>query len=291
VKPPLFEYHRPQSVEQALHALAAHENARLVAGGQSLMPMLNMRLAAPDHLVDLAGIASLGGITEDGDEIAIGAMTTQRAIEYSELIARRLPLLAEAIQSVGHRQTRNRGTIGGSLCHLDPSAELPLVAMAFGATVRATSSAGTRDIPIAEFAADFMTPAIEPGEIVTEIRFAPWPRGHGAAFLEFARRKGDFAVVAVGAMLALGPDGRIARAALAIGGVGPVPVRVSEAEAALVGNAPDPALFARAAAPCAAIEPLTDPHAPPWYRRRVAATLARRALATAAQRAKDALRG
>ncbi len=291
MKPPPFQYHRPQSVQQALQVLHGHDNARVIAGGQSLMPMLNMRLAAPDHLIDLAGIGSLAYIAEQGDTIAIGAMTTQRTIEFSEVTRRRLPLLAEAILSVGHRQTRNRGTLGGSLCHLDPSAELPLVAMAFGATVRATSVAGTRDIPMAEFAADFMTPAIEPGEIVTEVRFSPWPSGHGAAFIEFARRKGDFAVVAVAAMLALGPDGRIERAALAVGGVGPVPVRVSDAEAMLVGNAPDAALFARAAAPCAAIEPLTDPHAPPWYRRRVASTLARRALETAAQRARGTSHG
>ena len=285
MKPPPFEYHNPKTLQQALRNLTEFQNSRLLAGGQSLMPMLNMRLATPEHLIDLAGVEGLSYIVEDGGEIAIGAMTAQRTIEFSQLIKRRLPLLSEAILSVGHRQTRNRGTIGGSLCHLDPSAELPLVARAFDATIRVTSAAGTRTIPMAEFAVDFMTPALEAGEIVTEIRFSPWPEGHGAAFIEFARRKGDFAIVAVAAMLDLASDGRIARASLTVGGVGPVPVRVSAAEAMLVGSIPDAALFARAAVPCAAIEPLTDPHVPPWYRRRVSSTLARRALATAYLRA------
>ena len=281
MKPPPFEYHHPETLQQALRNLTEFDNARLLAGGQSLMPMLNFRLAAPEHVIDLAGVEGLSGITEEGAAIAIGAMTTQRAIEFSQLIKRRLPLLSEAILSVGHRQTRNRGTIGGSLCHLDPAAELPLVAMAFDATIHVASAAGTRTIPMVEFAVDLMTPAIGAGEIVTAIRFRPWPEGHGAAFIEFARRKGDFAIVAVAALLDLAPDGRIARAALALGGVGPVPVRVRAAEAMLVGNIPDAALFAQAAVPCAAIEPLTDPHAPPWYRRRVAAVLARRALQAA----------
>ena len=291
MKPPPFEYHSPKTLQQALRHLSEFENARLLAGGQSLMPMLNMRLATPEHLIDLAGVEGLAYIVEEGNEIAIGAMTGQRTIEFSDVIKRRLPLLSEAILSVGHRQTRNRGTIGGSLCHLDPAAELPLVAMALDATIRVTGPAGIRAISMAAFAVDFMTPAIEADEIVTEIRFRPWLEGHGASFIEFARRKGDFAVVAVAAMLDLASDGRIARASLAVGGVGPVPVRVSEAEAMLVGNAPDAALFTRAAVPCAAIEPLTDPHAPPWYRRRVAATLARRALQAACLRAQETRRG
>ncbi len=287
MKPPPFEYHRPKTLQGALAQLVEFENARLLAGGQTLMPMLNMRLAAPEHLIDLAGVEGLAYIVDEGDEIAIGAMTTQRTIEFSELVRRRLPLLAEAILSVGHRQTRNRGTIGGSLCHLDPSAELPLVAMASDAKVRLASVAGTRTIPMAEFAIDFMTPAIEPGEIVTEIRLRPWPAGHGAAFIEFARRKGDFAIVAVAAMLALAPDGTVARASLALGGVAPVPLRVAAAEALLVGKAPGAAMIEHAASCCAQVEPLTDPQVPPWYRRRVAVTLAQRALRLAAARAQE----
>ena len=249
------------------------------------MPMLNLRLAYPDHLIDLNGVEGLAYIREEGNEVAIGAMTAQRTIEFSELIKRRVPLLSEAILSVGHRQTRNRGTLGGSLCHLDPTAELPLVAAALDATIVVTGSAQARRVAMADFAVDFMTPAIEADEIVTEIRLTPWPHGHGWAFAEFARRKGDFAIVAAAAMLDLAPDGRISRAALALGGVGPVPVRVSAAEAMLVGNTPDQDLFARAAAHCAALDPLNDPLAPSWYRRKLAPVFAQRVLATAYRRA------
>lgn len=285
VKPSPFEYHLPQTLQEALRKLKGLENARLIAGGQSLMPMLNLRLAYPDHLIDLNGVEGLAYIREEGNEVAIGAMTAQRTIEFSDVIKRRLPLLSEAILSVGHRQTRNRGTLGGSLCHLDPAAELPLVAAVLDATILVTGSARTRMVAMADFAADFMTPAIEADEIVTEIRFTPWPHGHGWGFTEFARRKGDFAIVAAAALLDLAPDGRIARAALALGGVGPVPVRVSAAECVLVGNIPDQDLFARAATHCAAIDPLNDPLAPSWYRRKLAPIFAQRVLATAYRRA------
>ena len=285
MKPTPFEYHLPQTLQEAVRNLHDFENARLLAGGQSLMPMLNLRLAYPDHLIDLNGVAGLAYIREDGDAVAIGAMTAQRTIEFSDVIKRRLPLLSEAILSVGHRQTRNRGTLGGSLCHLDPAAELPLVAAALDATIVVTGSAGERQVAMADFAVDFMTPAIAADEIVTAIRFTPWRSGHGWAFAEFARRHGDFAIVAAAALIELAPDGRIARAALALGGVGAVPVRMSAAERALVGNAPDPELLARAATHCAAIDPLNDPLAPAWYRRKLAPIFAQRVLATACRRA------
>lgn len=249
------------------------------------MPMLNLRVAYPEHLIDLNGIDGLAHIRERDGLVCIGAMTSQRTIEFSDVVRERLPLMSEAILSVGHRQTRNRGTIGGSLCNLDPAAELPLVALAFDATVEATGVQGTREMAMADFAAGYMTPAIESDEIVSEIRFEPWPAGHGWAFDEYARRKGDFAIVAVAVLLQLGQDGRIARAALALGGVGPVPVRVPAAESILEGESPDAALFARAAAHCEAIEPLEDALVPPWYRRRLAPVLARRALSVACGRA------
>lgn len=285
VKPPPFEHHQPRTLREAVGNLREFQNARILAGGQSLMPMLNLRLAYPDHLIDLNGIEGLAFIREDGDELVIGAMTAQRTIEFSELIKRRLPLMAEAILSVGHRQTRNRGTIGGSLCHLDPAAELPLVAVAFDAKVVVTGGDGEREVAMADFAAGFMTPAIESDEIVSAIRFKPWPERHGWAFTEYARRKGDFAMVSVAAMLDLGPDGRIVRASLALGGVGPVPVRVAAAERALVGNAPDPELFARAAAQCVVIDPLEDAFVPAWYRRKLGPVLAQRVLGIACRRA------
>lgn len=248
------------------------------------MPMLNLRLAYPDHLIDLNGIADLAYIREEGDEILIGAMTAQRTIEFSEVVKRRLPLMSEAIRSVGHRQTRNRGTLGGSLCHLDPSAELPLVAATFEAAIVVSGSEGTRHIAMSDFGAGFMTPAIEPDEIVTEIRFKPWPQVHGYAFTEYARRKGDFAVVAAAAMLELSRDGRIVRAALALGGVAATPVRMSQSEQMLVGKTPDADLFRRAAMLCDEIEPLEDAFIPGWYRKKLAPALAQRVLETASRR-------
>jgi aerobic carbon-monoxide dehydrogenase medium subunit len=285
VKPPPFEHHLPRTLREAVGNLREFENARVLAGGQSLVPMLNLRVAYPDHLIDLNAIEGLAFIREDRDELVIGAMTAQRTIEFSELIKRRLPLMAEAILSVGHRQTRNRGTIGGSLCHLDPAAELPLVALAFDATVVVTGGDGERNVAMFDFAAGFMTPAIESDEIVSAIRFKPWPEGHGWSFIEYARRKGDFAMVSVAAMLVVALDGRIARASLALGGVGPVPVRVAAAEKLLVGNTPDPELFARATIHCAAIEPLDDALVPAWYRRKLGPVLAQRSLAIACRRA------
>jgi aerobic carbon-monoxide dehydrogenase medium subunit len=285
LKPPPFEHHLPRSLQQAVASLRSLENARVLAGGQSLMPMLNLRLTYPDHLIDLGGIADLAYIHEFADVVRIGAMTTQREIEFSDAVRRTLPLMAEAVLCVGHRQTRNRGTIGGSLCNLDPAAELPLVALAFDATVEVANADGTREVPMAEFAAGYMTPGIEADEIVSEIRFRPWAPGHGYAFDEYVRRKGDFAIVSVAAMIELGGDGRIARASLAMGGVGPVPARVPDAEAMLKGEVPDASLFAHAAQRCEAIQPLEDAFVPPWYRRRLAPVLAERVLLKAAQRA------
>jgi carbon-monoxide dehydrogenase medium subunit len=286
VKPPIFEHHLPATLQEALRALMELDNARVIAGGQSLMPMLNFRIAQPDHLIDLNTVAGLVHIREDDGEIAIGAMTAQREIEFSPLVARRLPLLAQAILSVGHRQTRNRGTIGGSLCHLDPSAELPLIACTMEATIMVSSLDEVRAVKMVDFAEDMMTPSIAPHEIVTEIRFRPWREGHGWGFTEYARRQGDFAIVSAAALLDLEPDGRIGRAALALGGVGPVPARITSAEAELAGRSPSAALFAGAAGRCAEIEPLDDPFAPGWYRRKLSVSLARRVLHQAWQRAR-----
>lgn len=285
MKPPPFEHHLPRTLREAVGNLREFMDARVLAGGQSLIPMLNLRVVYPEHLIDLGGIEGLAYIREEGDEVVIGAMTVQRTIEFSELIGRRLPLMAEAILSVGHRQTRNRGTIGGSLCHLDPAAELPVVALAFDAKVVVTGGEREREVPMADFGAGIMTPAIKPDEIVSAIRFKPWREGHGWAFAEYARRKGDFAMVSVAAMLDFGPDGHITRASLTVGGVGPLPVRVAAAERALIGNRPDSALFARATAECADIKPMEDARVPSWYRRKLGPVLAQRALGIASRRA------
>jgi carbon-monoxide dehydrogenase medium subunit len=286
MKPPVFEHHIPPTLNEALQNLKDFENARVIAGGQSLMPMLNFRVVTPDHLIDLNAIEGMAFIREEADDVLIGAMTAQRTIEFSDTVKQRLPLMSEAILSVGHRQTRNRGTIGGSLCHLDPSAELPLVAVAFDATVSVASLGKVRLLSMTEFAAQMMTPAIEADEVVTEIRFKPWPKGHGWAFTEYARRKGDFAIVSVATMVELDAGGRISRVSLALGGVNPVPIRMKASEEVLLGERPDEELFVRAMAHCVDINALDDPFAPAWYRKKVAPRLSQQALTTACRRAK-----
>jgi len=283
-----FRYHAPRTLAEALALLAGSDNARVLAGGQSLMPMLNMRVVAPDDLIDINGIEGLAYIREEsgvaGDEIVIGAMTRQRELEFSPLVAARLPLMAEAIRYVGHRQTRNRGTIGGSLCQLDPSAELPTVAQAFDAVIVARSARGERRIAIADFPAGYMTPALAADEVLVELRFRPWSGLHGWAFIEYARRHGDFAVVSAAAMLALGADGSIARLSLTLGGVGAAPLRLAEIERTLTGKKPSTEAFAAACASAGNIDALEDPHYPKWYRQRLAVALSRRALVAALQR-------
>jgi carbon-monoxide dehydrogenase medium subunit len=291
LKPAPFTYHRPGSLDEALALLAAHADARVLAGGQSLMPMLALRLAAPGHLVDTNRIAALDFVEDHGDAIAVGAMTRQRTVEFSPLVAARLPLLAEAIRWVGHRQTRNRGTLGGSLCHLDPAAELPSVAMALDATLEVRSVRGMRTLAMRDFPAGYMTPALAADEMLVGVRFPVWNERHGAAFVEYARRHGDFAVVSVAAQLGVSPDGRVTRASLTLGGVAMAPVRLGEAEAALVGAVPDERAAARAADCAAAVEANDDLHAPAWYRQRLARTLTLRALALARARAAEAMRG
>ena len=277
MKPPPFSYHDPESVTEAIDLLGRCENARLLAGGQSLMPMLNMRFVLPDHVIDLNRIDALSFVRESPDGIEIGAMTRQRAVEFDPTIRARCPLLPEAILEVGHRQTRNRGTIGGSLCHLDPSAELVAVAMALDAVVTITGRAGERDVPFAQFPAGYMTPAIAPDELVTAVRFPLWPKGHGYAFLEFARRHGDFAMCSAAVLLEKS-GGKLTRASITVAGLGPAPARVQEAEQVLIGNAGSDALFREAAEQCRKLDAVDDVYAPASYRQQLAAVLTRRAL-------------
>jgi len=284
MKPPPFSYHDPRSLAEAVGLLGRLENAKLLAGGQSLMPMLNMRFVLPDHVIDLNRVEGLSFIREVGDALEIGAMTRQRELEFSEVVATRCPLIAEAIRLVGHRQTRNRGTIGGSLCHLDPSAELVSVAAVHDATVMVTGPNGDRQIPFADFPVAFMTPAIELNEILTSVRFPLWPKGHGYAFQEFARRHGDFAITSAAVLLTEDSAGKIARAAVVIGGMGTVPIRATELEQALIGQAPDDKLLREACESCRKFEAIDDVHAPASYRQHLAAVMSRRALERARAR-------
>jgi len=281
VKPPPFHYYDPGTVQEAIALLGSLDNAKLLAGGQSLMPMLNMRYVLPDHVIDLNRIPELSHIDESEDRIVIGAMTRQREIERSEFLARRCPIFREALIQVGHRQTRNRGTIGGSLCHLDPAAELPAVLAALDATIHVTGPQGSREVPIAEFPAFYMTPAIELDELVTSISFEPWPEGHKSAFVEFARRPGDFAIVGVAALLATNDAGEVLRAAVTLAGVAAGPVRCSAAEEQLVGAGIGDDLIRVAAETCRDIDAMEDVHAPSSYRQHLAAELVARAVQAA----------
>jgi carbon-monoxide dehydrogenase medium subunit len=284
MKPPRFAYHAPRSIEEALALLARTPNARALAGGQSLMPMLNFRLAQPDALIDLNTVPELAYIREADGEIRCGAMTRQREIEFSRLVHEKLPLLAEATLHVGHRQTRNRGTIGGSLCHLDPSAEMPTIAQAMDARLVVRSSRGVRELTMEAFATGMMSTSLAADELLTEIRFKPWSATHRWGFLEFARRHGDFAVVSVAALLEIDAGGTVSRASLTLGGVAPTPTRVSAAEQALLGTRAEAAAIDAAARAAGAIEALEEPTYPAWYRQRLASTLTQRALRQALDR-------
>ena len=279
-----FQYHAPRSLAEALRLVGELENARVLAGGQSLMPMLNLRLAAPDHLIDLNDIDELVGVKETPTHLRVGAMTRQRAVERSDLVRARCPLLAEAVDHIGHQQTRNRGTIGGSLCHLDPGAELPVVALALDARVIIAGAYGEREIPFAEFPAGYLTSVLEPQEIATAFLFPKRAAREGGALLEFNRRPADFAIVSVAARLGLDAQGRVDRAAIAVGGVQYAPTRLAIAEAALVGRPLDEAAFALAARAADDLDCDGDESHPPDFRRDICGVLLGRALREVAAR-------
>ncbi len=284
MKPAPFEYHAPRSVEEAASLLASLDNAKVLAGGQSLVPMMNFRYVIVDHLVDLAKVEGLAGIKVDGATLRIGAMTRQRDLEFSLEVAQHCPLLREALAHVGHRQTRNRGTIGGSLAHADPAAEQPTVCAAHDAIIEITSKRGTRKVPFAEFPVAFMTTALEADEILTAIEIPLWPAGHGCSFHEYARRRGDFAIVGAAALLDLSAGRSVRRVSLTLCGVGNGPLRLKEAEQMLTGKRFDRAAAKAAAATAKQLTPISDIHASADYRRQLAQVLAFRALRDAAAR-------
>lgn len=287
MKPAPFRYHDPRTLAEATNLIGALENARPLAGGQSLMPMMNFRYAMPDHLVDLNQVSELAYIRRDGETLRIGAMTRQRDVEFSTEVGAHCAILHEALMHVGHRQTRNRGTLGGSLCHLDPSAELVNVTALLDGTLHAVSKSGTREIPMAEFATAFMTTSLEAGELLAGVSLrVPAPHA-GHAFAEFARRRGDFAIVACSAIVALGTRGAIARASLAISGISHCPVRPADIERALTGERPGPAAFKAAAAEAGKLDAASDAYVTADYRKHLARILTYRALERAAARAAE----
>ncbi len=291
MKPAPFEYHRPGSLEEALILLADRGGAKPLAGGQSLIPAMNFRLAAPPVLVDLNRIAELEGISKLGEDLRIGALTRHSAVERSPLVAERAPLLAEAMPHIAHPQIRTRGTVGGSLAHADPAAELPAVMVALEAVLVLRSRAGERRIKADDFFTGLFATALQPGELVVAIEIPASPARAGVAFDEFARRRGDYALVGVAVSLSLDERGQCARVRIALLSVGDGPALAQRAMAALRGRALDDSSIAGAAELAATedIEPPSDLNASQDYRRQLARVLTRRALTRAASRAKGRL--
>ena len=287
MKPPRFEYFAPRTLDEALGLLAGHgDRAKLLAGGQSLIPLLNFRLAHPEALIDINRITDLAGIRADDGGVAMGALTRQHAVERSEVIRARVPIVAEACRLIGHLPTRHRGTIGGNLAHADPASELPAVMLALEAQLTAASTKGTRTLPADRFFLGPLSTALQPDEMLTEIRVPGLPARTGGAFVEMARRAGDYAMVGVAALVTLDASGRCRRARVALCGVGPTPIRAGAAEDALVGQAPAGAALDEAASrAAAATSPSSDLHGSADFRRKLARHFARQAIAMAAQRA------
>lgn len=256
----------------------------MLAGGQSLMPMLNMRFVLPDHLIDLNRVSGLSYINEKAGALEIGAMTRQRDIEFSEVVKAKCPIMHEAMTQVGHRQTRNRGTIGGSLCHMDPAAELVSIAAALDAKVTVAGKKGSRNIDFADFPVAYMTPAIELDEMLTAITLPCWSADHGYAFVELSRRHGDFAIVSAAALIEEDSAGKVTRASITLGGLGPAPLRAREVERALVGERIEERKLAVVCETLRGLDAIDDIHAPAAYRRQLATVLSRRAILKAHDR-------
>ena len=288
MKPPPFEYHAPSSLDEAVGLLARFgDEAKVIAGGQSLMPLLALRLARPTHLIDLNRAGGLATIAAPDGAIVLGAMVRQRAAERSSLVREHCPLLALTLPHIGHPAIRNRGTVAGSLAHADPAAELPAVALALDAKLVARSARGERVLSALEFFVGHFTTALEADECLVEIRFPPWLDGAGCSFEEASRRRGDFAMVGVAAVLRVDAGGNVADARIVLTGVGGIAVRAIDAEALLHGARAGREAFEAAAERAARdLEPPSDLHASRAYRRHVARALVRRALERSAERAR-----
>lgn len=288
MKPANFVYHAPTTVAESVALLGRlGEEGRILAGGQSLVPLMNFRLAQPAHIVDINHVAELDFIRQESGYIAIGAGTRTWDIETSKLLASQAPLLVEAARLVAHPPIKHRSTIGGSLAHADPAAELPTAALALEATVVVASVNGTRQISIHELYRGPFETSLKTGELLTEVRVPISPAKTGYAFVEFSRRRGDFAIVGVAALIYLSA-GRIDRAAIAMCGVAPTPVRARQAEHGLIGAAAtDETITAAAAAAVSQLEPSSDIHGSRQYRIQLARVYVERAMRVAAQRARS----
>ncbi len=285
--PARFEYHRPTSVAEALQLLQRLPDARLLAGGHSLLPMMKLRLVTPAHLIDLGRIGDLRYIREDGGAVAVGALATHWMVESSALVRQKAPVLAEAAGRIGDVQVRNVGTVGGSLAHADPAADYPAAVLALEAELTAEGSTGSRTIPAAEFFTGMFTTALRPNEILVQVRVPALPAQTGGAYLKFAHPASGFAVVGVAAVVTLDGSGRCVRARIGITGVGPAAYRARAVEDALAGAVLDEKTVAAAAAVAAeGVDVNEDVFASAQYRRHLAQVLTRRAVLAATERAK-----
>jgi carbon-monoxide dehydrogenase medium subunit len=293
LKPSQFEYFAPESLEEVVSLLEQYgDEAKILAGGQSLIPLLALRLAIPGVVIDVNRVASLDYIHDEGDVVRVGALTRHRAIEKHSDLAQRCPMISDAVSLVGHVAIRNRGTVGGSMAHADPASEWPAIALALDAEIDAVGPKGKRTIPADAFFLSFLMTALEPDEIATEIRFRIPPGRVGSSFLELARRHGDFAVAGAGGLLGLSDDGSVKDARVVLIGVGATALRIDDAERALTGRPPDKEAFEDALkAVNDAIDPTGDVHGSAEFRRSIAGVLTRRSLQAAADRVEGGDRG
>jgi carbon-monoxide dehydrogenase medium subunit len=287
MKPAPFSYHDPASVSDVVGLLASHPNGKLLAGGQSLMPMLNLRFLQPDAVIDLNKVSGLSDVQVSDAEIRIGAMVRQRSLQSDDGLRAHAPIFGQALEFVGHYQTRARGTIGGSLCHLDPAAELPAVVLLHDAIIHVAGRDGGRDVPVQEWPAGYMAPSLTPEELMLGLSFRPWARGHGWGFHEFARRKGDFALATAGCLLELDGAGRVRRAALVVSGVSYVPLRLTRAEGLMSGQAIGAELMRAIEEEARLCVEMDDVHVPMSYRQQLIGVLMRRSVTDAIIRVRE----
>jgi carbon-monoxide dehydrogenase medium subunit len=285
--PASFEYHAPKTLEEAIRLVERHgDEAKLLAGGHSLLPLMKLRLASPRYVVDIGRLRGMSYIREENGHIAIGALTTHAEVEQSDLLKAKCAVLAETASQLGDVQVRNRGTIGGSLAHADPAADYPATILALEAEIVAASSSGTRTIPARDFFVDMLTTQLRPGEILTQVRVPILPPRAGTAYCKLRQPASGFAIVGVAARLDIERGGKITGAVVGITGLGPKAFRAAGVEKALKGKSTSPKLLADAARHAAqGIEPLGDLHASAEYRREMAVVFTRRALERALARA------
>ncbi len=293
MKPAVFSYLRPNTLQEALNYLGEYgEDSKILSGGQSLIPTMNMRLSTPAYLIDITKIVNLSYIRVDGDFLAVGALTKHKEIEHSDLIKEVCPLLSEAIKWVGHTQIRNRGTVGGSIAHGDPSAELPCVLTALRGEIVIVNVDGSEEVLVPEeFFLTYMLTSLQPGQLVKEVRFPIIPKRSGSAFVEVARRHGDFGLAEAAAVVDVDDDGQFTAVKIAVGGVNATPTALEQVEEYLLGKKlTDEVLKQVSELTENSVEPESDIHGTAEYRRELAGTLTVRALKIAVERARGGVK-